>query len=276
VLHNVGNVLNSVNVSTSLLTERVRKSKVTDVGRIARLLKEHESDLGDFFSSDPKAQQIPVYLDRLFDHLAAEQSVALEELTELGKHIDHIKQIVAMQQGYAKVAGVTTMEDVLALVEDALRMNEAALERHGVSLVREYHEPLPKITVDRHKVMQILLNLIRNAKYACDEGVDKLVTVRVIHTGQGIQIAVTDNGVGIPAENLSRIFSHGFTTRKNGHGFGLHSGALAAREMGGELRACSDGPGKGATFVLELPIQPPARTRGAAGLKSIEIQRATL
>jgi signal transduction histidine kinase len=141
-------------------------------------------------------------------------------------------------------------------VEDSLRMNEAALERHRISLVRDYQEALPKMIVDRHKVMQIILNLIRNAKHACDDaiGQDKQITLRVTHDQQRIQIAVMDNGIGIPMENLTRIFNQGFTTKKNGHGFGLHSGALAAKEMGGDLQVSSEGPGKGATFVLELPL----------------------
>jgi len=145
------------------------------------------------------------------------------------------------------------------LVEDALRIHEIELERHDVSVIRQYDNGLPSITVDRHKVMQILLNLIRNAKYACEDSQrnDKRVTVRITGDEQWIKISITDNGVGIPAENLTRIFSHGFTTRKNGHGFGLHSGALAAREMGGELLVKSDGPGTGATFILELPLMPP-------------------
>jgi signal transduction histidine kinase len=222
------------------------------------LLKEHEPDLGGFFDSNPKGRQLPVYMSDLARQLARDQSVAIEELTSLTKHIDHIKQIVAMQQSYAKVSGVTTSENVIELVEDALRMNEAALDRHGVRLVREYREPLPKITVDRHKVMQILLNLIRNAKYACDDSQseNKELRVRIIHSAQRLQIAVIDNGIGIPAENFALIFRHGFTTRKSGHGFGLHSGALAAKELGGELRFSSDGPGKGATFTLDLPVPP--------------------
>jgi two-component system NtrC family sensor kinase len=66
--------------------------------------------------------------------------------------------------------------------------------------------------------------------------------------------------VGIAPENLTRIFSHGFTTRTDGHGFGLHSAALAAQQMGGRLTAQSDGPGRGATFTLELPVAAPATT----------------
>jgi C4-dicarboxylate-specific signal transduction histidine kinase len=259
VLHNVGNVLNSVNVSTTLVTERIKKSKITSVGRIASLLKEHGADLGKFMTSDPKGQRLPSYLSDLSEQLAREQGEALEELSALHKNLDHIKDIVAMQQSYARVAGVTTREDAVSLFEDALRMDEAALRRHGVKLVREFEKSLPQITVDRHKVVQILVNLIRNAKHACNEAhrEDKELTLCVSNGAGRIKFSVSDNGVGIPPENLTRIFSHGFTTRRDGHGFGLHSGALAAKEMGGELRVHSDGANKGATFSLELPLHPP-------------------
>jgi signal transduction histidine kinase len=142
-------------------------------------------------------------------------------------------------------------------VGDSLRMNLAALDRHGVELVREF-ETVPPLNLEKHKVLQILVNLVRNAKYACDDSgrPDKRVTVRVTNGANRVQIAVADNGVGIPPEHLTRIFGHGFTTRKGGHGFGLHSGALAAKEMGGTLRVHSDGAGTGATFILELPLEP--------------------
>src|SRR6185295_3794293 len=164
---------------------------------------------------------------------AGEQTAALQELAQLQKNIEHIRDIVVMQQTYAKVSGVTETVLVSDLVEDALRMNASALMRHDVQAVREFAK-VPPITVEKHKVLQILVNLVRNAKYACDESgrAEKRVTVRVSNDEGRIQIAVIDNGVGIPPENLTRIFSHGFTTRKDGHGFGLHSGALAARELG--------------------------------------------
>ena len=260
VLHNVGNVLNSVNVSTSVLAERTRKSRITLVGKAAAMLKEHEADLGRFMTSDPKGRQLPGFLAGLAERLACDQAEALEELDSLQKHVDHIKEIVAMQQSHAKVTGVTTVENVVELVEDALRIDAAALERHRVALVRDFDAGLPPIVVDRHKVMQIILNLMSNAKHACLESTrdHKQVTVRLSSLNERIAISVMDNGVGIAPENLARIFSHGFTTRKDGHGFGLHSGALAAKEMGGQLRVASPGPGEGATFVLELPLQPPA------------------
>ncbi|TLY77110.1 MAG: ATP-binding protein, partial [Gammaproteobacteria bacterium] len=123
---------------------------------------------------------------------------------------------------------------------------------------REFAD-VPPITVDKNRALQILVNLVKNAKHACDDSrrSDKRVTLRISRCPLGVSIVVTDNGVGIPAQNMTRIFSHGFTTRKNGHGFGLHSGALAARELGGSLAAASDGPGCGAVFTLQLPLTPP-------------------
>jgi signal transduction histidine kinase len=167
-----------------------------------------------------------------------------------------------MQQSCAKISGVTETIQVADLVEDALRMNAGVLARQEVKLLREFSH-VPPIVVEKHKVLQILMNLIRNAKYACDDSgrPDKQIKLRVAPTENGVGIAVIDNGVGIPSENLARIFTFGFTTRKGGHGFGLHSGALAAKEMGGSLAAQSDGPGLGATFTLELPLQPPEAAR---------------
>ena len=139
-------------------------------------------------------------------------------------------------------------------MEDNLRMNEGTLNRHSVEVIREF-EHVPPINVEKHKILQILVNLIRNAKHACQdsERADRQLTVRVTNGAGRIRISVMDNGVGIPPENMIRIFNHGFTTRKDGHGFGLHSGALAAKELGGSLTAHSDGPGQGAMFTLELP-----------------------
>ena len=256
VLHNVGNVLNSVNVCSTLLADRLKKSKAANLSKVVALLREQEADLAAFFTSNPKGKQLPVYLARLAEDLTAEQSAAINELRELAGYIDHIKDIVAMQQNYAGVSGVAEGVRVNDLVEDALRMNARALVRHDVEIVREYDPHLPEMSLDKHKVLQILVNLICNAKSACDESgrPDKRLTVRVANGCGRVKISVMDNGVGIPCENLSRIFRYGFTTRKNGHGFGLHSGALAARELGGALLAHSDGLGKGATFTLELPL----------------------
>jgi C4-dicarboxylate-specific signal transduction histidine kinase len=257
VLHNVGNVLNSVNVSSTLVSNQVKKSKVVNLSKVVALLNEHATDIGAFLTSDPKGKQLPSYLGQLAEHLVGEQATVLKELHLLHENIEHIKDIVVMQQSYAKISGVVETVKITDLVEDALRLNLGALQRHGVEVLREFEE-MPAMDIEKHKILQILVNLVRNAKYACDESLrtDKLMTLRVTRSNGQVKIAISDNGIGIPAENLIRIFNHGFTTRKDGHGFGLHSAVLAAVELGGSLHVHSDGPDKGATFTLELPYQP--------------------
>jgi C4-dicarboxylate-specific signal transduction histidine kinase len=257
VLHNVGNVLNSVNTSAGLIADLVRTSKAKDIARVSALLEEHRTDLASFLIRQDRTVPLLAYLKALTEQVGSEQTTVLREVQELTQNIDHIKEIVAMQQTYAKVSGVTDFQSVAALIDDALRIHDAALVRHQVSVVRQF-DPLPDMLLDKHKVMQILVNLISNAKYALAglAAEQRRLILRVRLNGDNLlRISVADNGMGIASENLTRIFSHGFTTRRDGHGFGLHSGALAAREMGGALLAHSDGPGKGATFTLELPAR---------------------
>ena len=182
----------------------------------------------------------------------------LTELSLLTDHIGHIKSIVATQQSYARVSGLIEEVSASELLEDAFRLLEAGLVRHHIEIIRDF-EDIPKFFVDKHQFLQILLNLLRNAKQAtADAGnPEKVIRVRIRRLGEDrVRIEVKDNGIGLPPENLTRIFAHGFTTKRDGHGFGLHSSALAAGQMGGSLRAESEGPGRGATFTLDLPLTP--------------------
>ena len=263
VLHNVGNVLNGINVSASLILDRLTKMKIGRVAELAKVLDEHKNDLPQFIASDPRGQQVAAFLKLLSENLEQERAGLRAEVDQLGLKIDHIKQIVSMQQNYSKVAGVVEKTDLVEIVEDAIRIHSGAYARHSVVVEKQY-QAKPTVFVDRHKILQILGNLLSNAKYACDGSTkkDKKVVVRVeTLPGNFVRMEVTDNGMGISKENLGRIFTQGFTTRREGHGFGLHGSALSAREIGGTLTVASDGPGEGATFTLEIPADDPQTTR---------------
>ena len=255
VLHNVGNVLNSVNISASLTMEKLRGSKVGSLAKVSAMLAEHAHDLGDFLTKDPQGQRVQPYLQKLSGFLMEENTAMCTEIEHLARNIEHIKEIVAMQQSYACVTGV--LEDVPPerLIEDALQINTESFARHGIDIRRNF-QPAPSVRVDKHKVLQILINLLRNAKHAVEDSrrPDPRIGIIMSPVDGHVEIRVTDNGVGISPQNMPKVFRHGFTTKKNGHGFGLHSGALAAKEMGGALSASSDGPGMGATFTLTLPV----------------------
>ncbi len=241
------------------MASSVRQSLIGDVGRIAALLHDHAAALGDYLTSDPRGKQIPNYLAELADHLAQERTRVLNELASLSSKIEYVRQIISMQQSFISVGGLQGLENMAEIMEEALTINFASLERHHIEVIREYAE-VPPVVVDRHLVLQILVNLVSNAKYAmlALEGRLHRLTLRVAlaedHQGF-VRLQVQDTGVGIKPEHLSRIFAQGFTTKRDGHGLGLHSGALAARMMEGSISVHSDGEGQGATFTLDLPLK---------------------
>jgi two-component system NtrC family sensor kinase len=259
VLHNVGNVLTSVNVSAGLVMDKMRGSKVEGMCRVADLLSEHQADLGTFLTSDQKGKLLPGYLTKLSQTLSAEHRDVQEELALLMKNIDHIRTIVTTQQSYAGSARIVEPARISELIDDALHINMESLTRHEVSVIKEFAE-IPVLLLDRPRIVLILVNLISNAKSAMDgmSRGSRILTISVSSTAEHVlRLSVKDTGEGICKENLDRIFTHGFTTRQEGHGFGLHSCALAATEMGGALAVRSDGPGRGAVFTLELPMKAP-------------------
>ena len=262
VLHNVGNVLNSVSVSATVVGDRLRSSNVDDLRQATGMLLEQNGHLAEFLTNDPKGKLIPEFLAAVAADLATDHAELIVEMSSVGQHIEHIKEIVAMQQNYSRLSGVYENLPPTELVEDALRLNVAAFERHQIELVREFADHTPAVCVDRHKVLQILINVLRNAKHAMEDvrERERRMIIRVaIASPDRVKISVSDNGIGIPPEHITKIFTHGFTTRADGHGFGLHSGANAAKEMGGCLTVQSDGPGRGAEFILELPTAASVR-----------------
>jgi signal transduction histidine kinase len=262
VLHNVGNVLNSVNVSAGVVIEAVQQSRVAALSRVADLIRAHPGDAewARFVTQDDKGRKLPAYICSLAEAGAAERLAILEELTCLQRNIDHIKTVVARQQGQVKAAiGVVEAVSLPEVVNDAIRLASSAHGRHGISVEREF-KLMPPVRLDRHKLFETLMNLLGNARVALeDKEGERRITVRIRQNGEGrFAIEVEDTGCGIALENLARIFTFGFTTRPGGHGFGLHASALAAAEMGGSITASSEGPGRGARFVLDLPCDPPS------------------
>jgi len=258
VLHNVGNVLNSVNVSASLINDKLRTSGIGDLRRATAMLEQHLDDPGAFVTSDPRGKHLPRFLVELSSQITTEEEGILAEITTLSKSVGHIKEIVTVQQNFAGGAGFVEEAFLAELLEDALRINAGSMDLNRIEVVREFAD-VPPLLIDKQKFLQIVMNLLSNARNAVQASTSpqRQICVRLARVeGDRARIEISDNGVGIPAENLTRIFSQGFTTRKDGHGFGLHSAANHAAEIGGSLKVHSAGLGRGATFVLEIPIEP--------------------
>lgn len=257
VLHNVGNVLTSINVSANLLRDRLSQPRTNDLVRVVDLLDQHADNLGEFIANTPKGKLIPSFLKMLAEDLSNNSQALIDESHTLIANLEHVKSIVATQQSYASAGGYFEPTEVNELLDDAVKLIADSFDRYSIEIRKEYGE-LPPLLLDKQRLMLVFTNLVKNAKEAMLESPKdaRVLTLRTEEIGDRLVISVGDTGVGVLAENLSRIFSHGFTTKAFGHGFGLHNCANAAAEMDGSLSVQSGGEMKGATFILNLPFRP--------------------
>lgn len=256
ILHNVGNLLNSVNISAGLLVEKVNGMRTKDLEKLSGILQEHATDLANFIQSDPRGKHLQPALSALSQHMGAQRTSMAKELGSLTDGIECIRELVKSQQSFAIQASIEEPASLSEQVEKAVRLTEKAGGTDKELKVNYQFAKVPDLLVDKHKLLEILVNVIQNARQAMEMAPEnpRQLTIQIEEkVNDRILISITDSGVGIAPENLVKVFNLGFTTKPNGHGFGLHSAANAATEMGGSLTARSDGAGKGATFMLEIP-----------------------
>ncbi|MGD0390935.1 MAG: ATP-binding protein [Tepidisphaeraceae bacterium] len=259
VLHNVGNVLNSVNISASVALDRLKDSEISSLVKVGEMLQTNQANLPAFLTTDERGKHLPAFLIELSECLSREQTGLIDELRTVATGLDHIKEIVSAQQQHAKSGAARVRVSPADLFERAIAMDLGVWPGENLTIVRDFPQIAP-VVMDKHKVLQILVNLLSNAKKAVStskhaEKRIELSTRQIDGSDKSvIRFEVKDNGIGIHPDNLAKIFAHGFTTRSEGHGFGLHSSANAAGEMGGKLTVASDGLDRGATFTLEVPL----------------------
>ncbi len=256
VLHNVGNALNTVNTSAQVLGDKLRRSRIGGLSKATNLLAEQKSDLASFFASDPRAPKLVEYLIDLSNACASEQEAMLQELSTLKSRVEHINDVIRLQQSYATSTELLQKLDVTKMLDDAVAMHAELFALYDIQVERQYAK-FPAFALNKSKIMQVLINLVKN-------GIESMIssgqpepkmTLATGMEGENLIIEVTDSGMGIDPANVSSLFRSGFTTKPNGHGFGLHFCANTISAMGGSLTARSDGVGKGATFRIELPTQ---------------------
>jgi signal transduction histidine kinase len=255
ILHNIGNVLNSVGISVNTLLERSSGSVIKQYIATAELLRDNQSNLNEYLLTNPKGKIIPQYLIKLSDVAKEEYEANNREMTVLSKHVGHIRDIISSQQKYSKGYNILSQVNLKEVIELSLQVIATSIDKYNIKIIKDY-EDSGLIFSDKTKIMQIVVNLLSNAKDALVK--NKLqqspeIAIQLNTTSDAkICITIKDNGVGIKKEDLPKIFSFGFTTKPSGHGFGLHSASVAAKELGGDLEVFSQGEGFGATFVLVL------------------------
>jgi C4-dicarboxylate-specific signal transduction histidine kinase len=253
VLHSVGNVLNSLGVSVTLVMAGLRGSRAGNVQRVAKLMNEHADRLAQFLQSDERGREIPGYLAQLGEHLDSESRVLRTEMQAIVTHVEHIGKIVASQQSHARRGGISEEVDLAELLDSAIALHFAGSPD---LTIRRNYQLAPRLVLDRHKLMQIVGNLLSNARHALKQQREARVLTVCIRGAapDAVAIDVQDSGVGMDEQVLARLFEFGFTTKSDGHGFGLHASGNLAKELDGQLSGHSEGPGRGSRFTLRLPM----------------------
>jgi len=251
VLHSVGNALQSINTSGHIITETTEASRLPDLRRVveqfSNALDKPEGIPAERLKKGMRLSQL------LVEALERERRVVAEELNRLMERVEHVKHVVVAQQSMAKNRNLVEEVAPSQLLDDAASYLSATIEARGFQVVRRY-QPMNALRTDPHRVLQILINLVKNACEAMDAEKGVLTLELEANEERGtVRWIVSDNGRGMSRENIARVFEHGFTTKSHGHGFGLHGCAIHARALGGTLEAFSEGEDKGARFVLTVP-----------------------
>ncbi|WP_428261734.1 sensor histidine kinase [Haliangium sp.] len=267
VLHTVGNVLNSVGVSAAIWRSKVEALRSNDLAQVVTLLESHRGDLAGFLKQDPHGRQVLALLRALAVHMSAQERRLRDEGSTLKEGVEQLTRVLRAQQTHTRRSGAIEACTAAELIDVALSLQSSTWAQWGIAIERDV-QPLPPLRTDRHQVIEILVNLIANARRAltdCERS-DKRLVLRAASAGEGwVRLVVDDNGVGVAAEVVPKLFKLGFTTQAEGTGLGLHAAASAARRLGGTLRCESEGAGQGARFILELPTQAPARLVDTTG-----------
>lgn len=254
VLHNVGNLLNSVTVGAARMTETASALPVQALGQAAALIDEHRHDLADFLANDAKGKRLPSLLSEIEAVLRADVADLVEDAQTVQLQARQIADVVRAQKEHVDHDRLSENADPVQLVRTCARLYAEDMRSEGVDLeVRT--TTLPQVRVQRNKLFQVLGNLLRNAADALSDadGAARRILVSFREEPKHVAVVVTDSGPGVPETLRDRLFEFGFSTKASGAGVGLHSSANFMTEMGGSLSLSPQVPGEGATFVVRLP-----------------------
>ncbi len=258
IVHNVGNVLNSVKTSVQVIDNILKESLIINFKRANDLLRENMDTLEEFLINNSKGKMLMEYYLRIEEGLSKEH-FQIEELTNrLIRMVDAIADIISAQQNYTNVDFLVEKSSLDKTVDDALTMMIQLITNQQVIVKRIYNK-IPQVEIQKIKLLHTIINIIKNACESMEntQPDNRILTIVIDYCEMDKNAAcikMSDTGHGIHPENLEKIFSYGFTTKSGRHGLGLHSSANYMTEMGGKLWAENNESGKGTSFILKFRI----------------------
>jgi signal transduction histidine kinase len=176
-----------------------------------------------------------------------------EDLKVIEEEINRINEIVDQFLRFAKPAPpLLEKAEVLSIVEETLQLLRPQIEKQRILVQKEF-QPLPLILMDRKQMKQAILNLLLNAVQAMPKGGHLALRGHMPDENRWVQLSIQDSGVGIPGEDIDKLFDPFFSTKEGGMGLGLSIAHRIIDQLDGKIEVES-APGKGTLFTVWLPI----------------------
>ncbi len=265
VLHNIGNAMTSVNVRIYQLEERLQKSDIASLEKIYVLLQSEDAAFQKSGGAETgpdtaRREKLLQYFNAVIASLRENGDLMLADCAFIKKGLDHIMEIISLQQKYAGIRGFETREDVNELLKDSMEMMKDSLQKRNIHLEFDLIPSAP-VFVNRNKLIQVFINIIKNAYEAIDaappENTKKISIATLLEKKEEtayIQIIISDTGIGVPPDAADKVFRFNYSTKERGTGFGLHDAANYITAQDGMIRLHSEGIGKGASIIIWLPL----------------------
>jgi len=258
LLHNIGNAITPIKVHIEAIKPKELERTLHYLEECYLDLSDHARDLNHYMNEDLRGKEVFAYMGELINSLNKREKQMVETCTKVDGGISYISDILALQQTYV-ASEQETMErtSLNAIIYDAIRMQTGALEKRGITVTEELPSDLPKLIIDKSRLMQVIVNLIKNSYEAIDElGQDdreKVISFRSFAADENIGFQIADSGIGIEPERIGMVFEFG-RSNKGSSGFGLHYGKMFVEANRGTINISSPGKGKGATVRVLFEI----------------------
>ena len=253
-LHNIGNAITPLNV----LMEKMKTGELADISRYLQKchddLKSHTADLGQYLSEGNRGREVFGYMGELIQSLDDHDKKQFDMLEKMESALSYISQILTLQQFYASGSQeIKEQVDLNDLLEDAVRLQMGTLERRGIAVKRAFLEPMPKLLIDKNRLMQVIVNLVKNSCEAIEmqqsDLAPKVIELKTFAHNDRLGFEIVDNGIGIDPADIDRVLELG-QSQKGSSGFGLYYCKMFVENSHGTLVFFSRGPGKGASIKV--------------------------
>ena len=260
ILHDIGNAVTAFGSEIAKLQQELQWRELNDLKKLIKLF-DGKSEKIDEALGPGKGKALLKFLHALNGSLNQRQTDISGISTQLYETTRHIQEILNIQRHYVKgkKKGERAPVKLRNIIEDALSIQERTLEKRGITITKDIPLDIPEISGDKTKLIQVVINILKNAGEAFDEVHDDRekemsLALSVLENEPMIELLISDNAIGLEPQIGPKLLEKGNTSKNTGTGFGLYNCKQIIETHQGEIDISSEGPNLGAKVRLTFPL----------------------